>query len=362
MRICGGLQLDQTRYELATGAYESVGKLLESHPSIARLKPAIYPQGSMRLNTGVRPTVGDEFDLDFVCEFACHPNSFAHPIQALDLVEAALRESDIYRPKLKRLDRCIRIVYERKFHLDILPACHDPRDNGTCIVVPDRELKAWVPSNPKGYAQWFDQRTGQLLIKRLLARGEPVPDQEELDRKAPLKLCVQLMKRARDIRYKTRFGPKPISIVLTTLAADFYLGELSISSAMSSILTRISDAARANRPRLIVLNPTNPDEDLSERWDDQPLAYREFVSYTTEFETRWKQLLQQRGTDKIARGLQQMFGEEITATALDGQTRDIEAARARKQLAMRRGSGLITSAAAASVVPIRPNTFYGETR
>lgn len=362
MRICAALQLDETRYELAKGAYEAVGKWLESRPTIYSLRPAIYPQGSMRLNTSVKPTVGDEFDLDFVCEFACHPNSFAHPIQALDLVEQALAESDLYRPKLKRLNRCMRISYERKFHLDILPACHDPKDNGTCILVPDRELRAWVPSNPKGYAEWFDQRTGQLLIKHLLARGEPVPDQEELERKAPLKLCVQLMKRARDLRYKTRFAPKPISIVLTTLAADFYLGELSISDAMSSILMEISEAVRVNRPRLIVRNPTNPDEDLSERWDDQPAAYREFVGYTIEFQTRWKELLQQRGTDRIARSLKQMFGEEITATALDGQTQDIEAARARKQLAMRKGSGLITTAASASAVPIRSNTFYGATR
>jgi len=48
--------------------------------------------------------------------------------------------------KLKK--RCVRIVYKDEFYLDILPACRDHGNGGTCIQVPDRELGNWTPSNP----------------------------------------------------------------------------------------------------------------------------------------------------------------------------------------------------------------------
>lgn len=362
MRICAALQLDDTRYQLANQSYEAVGQWLESHPDIARLEPGIYSQGSMRLNTTVRPMQGDEYDLDLVCEFSCGPQAFRQPTHALDIVELALRDSALYRPMLSRKKRCMRLSYQHKFHLDILPACHDPRDHGTRILVPDRETKAWTPSDPKGFAAWFHAQSGHLLIKQLLARGEPLPDKEHLERKAPLKLCVQLLKRNRDVRYNGSLGPKPISIVLTTLAGQFYGGESSISAAMSRILSNIVAATRSSRPRLVVLNPTNPHEDLSERWDAEPAAYREFVNYSGELDAVWTQMLRLQGIQKLTMALKQLFGEEIATGAVEGQTREIEAARSRKQLGMHKASGIITSASAPSAVPIRANTFYGEAR
>jgi len=65
MRICAELQLDDTRYDLAESSYKAVLNLLESQPSIALLRPAIYPQGSFLLNTTVKPLGADEYDLDF---------------------------------------------------------------------------------------------------------------------------------------------------------------------------------------------------------------------------------------------------------------------------------------------------------
>lgn len=101
-RIAEELQLDKTRYSHAETSYGAVGAYLDNHQVVGRFKPTIYPQGSMRLNTTVKPMTGDEFDLDFVCEFLYGPEVFAGPTQALDLIEKALRESDRYRPMVER--------------------------------------------------------------------------------------------------------------------------------------------------------------------------------------------------------------------------------------------------------------------
>jgi hypothetical protein len=52
-------------------------------------------------------------------------------------------------------NRCIRIVYANLFYIDILPGFQESALDINRIVVPDRSLKDWTPSNPKGYAEWF---------------------------------------------------------------------------------------------------------------------------------------------------------------------------------------------------------------
>jgi hypothetical protein len=87
-----------------------------------------------------------------------------------------------------------------------------------------------------------------------------------------LQLVVQLLKRWRDIHYANSDYP-PISIVLTTLAADLYKGEQSISTALLDVLNGIVarlDAAHAQGRRLQIPNPVHPEEDFSERWDTCP--------------------------------------------------------------------------------------------
>jgi hypothetical protein len=360
MRICAELQLDDTRYDLAESSYKAVLNLLESQPSIALLRPAIYPQGSFLLNTTVKPLGADEYDLDFVCQFVCSPTLFSHPVASLDLIEKALRASDVYRPMVERMNRCIRLNYARKFHMDILPACFDNKMGGTCILIPDRKLADWTASNPKGYSKWLDGRARQVIARRMLEKAEPIPIQEPLERKLPLKLCVQLSKRWRDIRYRSNPDLAPISIVLTTLSAHIYRGEHSIACAMGSILGGISELSRASHPRLKVLNPMNQEEDFSERWDARPQAYREFVNGVTEFEAQWKALLETRGVDKVARALERLFGEELAKRVVESQTRDIEAVRSSNRLGMKTASGIITGVVGPAVIPVPRNTFYGE--
>lgn len=357
-RIGKELQLDDKRYKLADSSYEAVGKYLDNHQIVGKFRPAIYPQGSMRLNTTVKPLMGDEYDLDFVCEFLYPAEVFSYPIQALELIEKALRESDRYRSMVERKNRCIRLNYQREFFMDILPACPDKQKGGSCIVVPDRKLSIWTPSNPKGYAAWFDLQA----LRRSMAfdKAEALPAQEPIETKAVLKICVQLMKRQRDIAYKNNCDIAPISIVLTTLAASLYRGETSVARALGNILTAIDGQIRANYPgRLTVLNPQNTAEDLSERWGSDPALYREFTKFVRDFSASWTTLMGTRGIHRVSQQLETLFGEELAKVVIEKQTQDVELARSQRGLGVLKNSGIITGATSASVA-IPRNTFYGE--
>jgi SMODS domain-containing protein len=360
-RICAELQISPTRYQQAADRYEAVCQWLEADASsVGAFHPSIYPQGSMRIGTTVHPLERSEHDLDFVCEFLLHPRSFDPPSRLLNLIEARLREHKVYASILEVKNRCIRLNYANEFHLDILPACTDASSGKDCIVVPDRKLSCWKPSNPKGYADWFEQRC-ELAIKvlmaersRVLAKAEPIPDQEATREKATLKRAVQLIKRWRDVRYAKNLDLAPISMVLTTLAAQTYEGQYSVSNAISAILDRIIALVETSKPRIVVLNPANLREDLSERWHD-PAKYGAFVSGIREFQVGWTKAMMIRGIPNVASALEKIFGEPVTV-AVRKQADAIQAARQTANLRAM-PSGIISSAPAIGTA-IRSNTFH----
>ena len=361
-RICEELQLSPTRYQQAVDRYESVCRWLEAEASeVAKYRPSMYPQGSMRIGTTVMPFGRDEYDLDFVCEFNVSSSTFESPFQLLKLLVARLEQNDAYARLLEVKNRCVRLNYANEFHLDILPACPDAVNGSSCLVVPDRESRWWKPSNPKGYAGWFEQRCELVLAvmaerASVLAKAEPIPAQEATREKATLKRSVQLLKRWRDIRYQKQPELAPISMVLTTLAAQTFQGQLSVSEALTGILDGIVALIVSSQPRVHVLNPANPLEDLSERWED-PTQYRAFVSGIRELHGAWRNVLAKGGVHNAAKLLESLFGEPVkTATAK--QARQVQSSREQAGLRVT-PTGLITVAPAIGVA-MRTNTFHGK--
>jgi hypothetical protein len=359
-RICEELQLSPTRYQLAVDRYEAVCRWLEAQGSVvAQYRPSMYPQGSMRIGTTVKPSGRDEYDLDFVCEFGVPSSTFESPLQLLKLVVVRLQQNDAYARLLEIKNRCVRLNYANEFHMDILPACPDAANGRSCLLVPDRESRWWKPSNPKGYGDWFEQRCELVLAvlaeRAILAKADPVPAQEANWEKATLKRAVQLLKRWRDIRYQKQPDMAPISMVLTTLAAQTYQGQLSVSEALTDILNGIVALIASSKPRIYVLNPANPLEDLSERWDD-PEQYAAFVTGMHELHRNWANAVATAGVHNAAKRIEALFGEPVK-TAVAKQARQIQAMR--EQSALRVApAGLITAAPAIGV-PVRPNTFHG---
>jgi hypothetical protein len=127
--------------------------------------------------------------------------------------------------------------------------------------------------------------------------------------------------------------------------------------AVSGIEARI----RLSHPgRLIVLNPQNLAEDLSERWGTNPQLYAEFTKFIRELWDKWTLMFAPRGIPKLTQQLESFFGEDLAKTVIRKQTQDMEAARNRQTLGILKNSGIVTGAATGSTVAIRPHTFYGE--
>jgi hypothetical protein len=361
-RVCEEIQLSPTRHQQAVDRYMTVCEWLEAEGPVASFKPSLYPQGSMRIGTTNKPVGRDEFDLDFVCEFLVSPTMFSSPMQLLKLLESRLLQHKTYAAILELKNRCIRLNYANEFHMDILPACSDHSSGSGCLVVPDRETRWWKHSNPKGYAAWFDQCC-QLAIQvtmaeraRIIAKAEPVPEQEIAAEKAILKRVVQLLKRWRDLHYARQCEVAPISMVLTTLAASCYRGQRSTSRSLTDILAQMVAMFETAKPRIYVPNPANPKEDLSERWDDRE-HYAAFVTGIRGLHRDWTHATGLVGMQHVANALEKLFGEPVK-TALAKQANRLHDLRGQSALRVT-PAGLITAAPAISV-PMRPNTFHGK--
>ena len=357
--ICEKLQITQTQHGLAEDHYKAVNEWLFGDGPFSDLQPSIYPQGSFRLGTTVKPIGRGEYDLDFVCEMSGDPNKY-QPIQILRAFQTRLSQNEIYRGKVELKKRCVRLTYEHDFHMDILPAFSLGVGDG--IKIPDREAKEWLDSNPKGYANWFEGKTRYARLLEKAMDAEELPPLEEASSKPVLKRVVQLMKRHRDVAFSNNSGAGPISIILTTLAGLQYEGSKSIGDALSSVLQKIILGLPANGVPPHVFNPSKPTEDLSERWKSDSGLYHGFVAWIKDFQVKWETIRRQTGTD-LANGLEELFDEKssgIVRKAFTDFAQLMQKNRTDGNLRVEKTTGLLTTNIAPKTIPYKKNTFYGD--
>jgi len=309
------LQLTPDQHKLAVKHYTAIADWLGASDSpLARYEPRIYPQGSMALETTVRPLRRDEYDLDLVCQLLATGRT---ALDVFDLVYNRLYSHATYKSMIKRMNRCVRLIYAHDFHLDIIPGEPDAARGPTAIVVPDRDLKQWTPSNPLGYVAWYTDRSRESLVA-LRKKVDPVPRPTPVEHKPALTIAIQLMKRRRDVWCDAETAPR--SIVLTTLAAENYSGTDRVFTALAQIVAGIQDRVAAAHPyRITVCNPTNKDEKFCESFAG-PGCYEAFKNFINQLERDLTRIREADGLSEIEDTLGDVFGEEPVQKALRSYT------------------------------------------
>ena len=356
MLVAAKLELTPTQYTDANEKYEAVHDWLSVPESLlASAHPELYPQGSLRLLTTVKPRSYEEYDLDIVCQFRLDSNQIT-PAQLYRLVQTRLSEHPYYKSILEPKNRCLRLDYKGQFHMDILPACPDSSLGGTAILVPDRKEAGWKASDPQGYAAWFDSMTMWTTVENAM---EPLPLPVAAPKKSPLQRAVQLIKRRRDQGIEDP-DIAPASIVLTTLAAEAYNSAASPAAAVSGYLHYVTRliASSDSRP-FQVFNPTNPKELLSERWESVSGAYDAFRQETCTFEALWQRLLHAQGLPQITPLMKELFGENVATAAVDDYSKALARSRQDGTIGTKTGSSALALGTGSLIKKSPPNTFHG---
>lgn len=329
-----------SQYREAKKRYDAVAAWLDEEDSeLVSYKPTIYPQGSFALGTAVRPLGGDEYDVDAVCLLQISPSQVTQK-QLKDLVGDRLkhplsRYKNMIDPK-EGGRRCWTIHYAEssKFHLDVVPAVPDNYDwllslgvlqewAKSAICITDRKtwnvISEWPRSNPKGYAAWFKSRMQIRLDEEKLAHAREIRAEvekiEDFDVRTPLQQLVQILKRHRDIRYNGD-EDKPISIIITTLAAWAYRNEADIGEALLNVVPRMRKCIEQRNGVFWVPNPVNPQENFADKWAEKPQKVQLFFEWLNDLEREYQYLLTDEGFEKIGNYLNGAFGQRDSEAAI----------------------------------------------
>jgi hypothetical protein len=372
------LAISERRYDQACRSYGSLGDWLHREESSVRdYDPQIYVQGSFRLGTAIRPLNDDEeYDVDSVCVLRALGTGSLTQSQLKTLVgdeiKAYRRAQKMVKPVTEGR-RCWVLSYadEAQFHMDIVPAVPnaqrqrlllearglDQTWSGTALVITDIRSPAfqilsddWQRSNPKGYAEWFRLRMGEVFQRRRRALAESVnasvEDIPDYRVRTPLQSAVMILKRHRDGMFQDRYEERPISIIITTLAAHAYQGEEKIADALYAILSRMDQFIETDGQRRIIPNPSDPFENFADKWPQHPERQRAFFEWLAQARSDFGALANQVERRRLVESVQPRMGAV--------------AGRAAARLAPPPGSMLraaaSASAGAAAAAPAFPNT------
>ncbi len=360
------LDISPHLYQLAVDKYEEVGTWLAEHGTPDW---RIYPQGSFRLGTVVRPnTPTGEYDIDLVCWL---------PIATESITQAELKERvgrmlhAFVRFKQRQghgdgpascepTRRCWTLNYpDDGFHLDVLPTIPDLDLPPTGILLTDKLLRLWQHSNPIGYATWFQTRSE--LDRHLVEakRHAHVADVPEWQVRSTLQRLVQILKWHAMLYFADDTDNRPPSILITTLAARAYAGERDLFTATRNVLDGMDAHIENRHGRWWVPNPAHADENFADKWNEYPERRKAFIRWHSDLAATLDALvqLQHKGLQAVAARMSESFTP-------DAVNRSFQRMAERRRVdtttgALRMGvGGLLTTTAAGPRVP--QHTFHGQ--
>lgn len=351
------LELPDTAYDKARKRYEDLGEWFDRDESaVSGNNPHIFPQGSFRLGTAIRPLdESEKYDLDLACKLRDGISKGSHTQETIKKLIGteleAYRKTRGITSELEAKHRCWRLEYQDdlSFHMDIVPCIpadekrrkiilESIRNTGldefvagsasqtTVSITDDRHegykhiCDDWNISNPEGYAKWFEYRMNPQQTRILLEKAQ-VDDVPLFKKKTPLQRVIQILKRHRDNWSKGNPDSKPISIIITTLAARAYNGETDIVAALGNVLEKMGGLVSPTRPR--VPNPVDPEEDFADRWYRQDCLHlrleKNFNAWLLQARTDFQHLTSTTDTEFLCEHIEEKFSLRVNQSELKKQ-------------------------------------------
>lgn len=372
--VCESLELTPTQFALAKQRYEGVGACLVKSDEPVLRAIVIYLQGSTALRTTVMPIGVNEHDIDLVAHVA-ELDVQLSPAALKKAIGDCLRANGNYADLLEEMPRCWRLNYANEFHMDITPSIPNPDCRFGGELVPDKTLKEWKASNPKGYKLLFEERAKLIPIIRLRkhivadsahASIEPYPEAGGF--KGILRRTVQIAKRHRDIMFVDDMDIAPLSVIITTLSSRGYEwcvknreydNELAL---LFDVVQHMPDTIEMRRvdgiDQWFIWNETTEGENFAEKWNHRPERAEAFFTWHRRLCADLVELEAVKGLDRLGETLKSLFGSRPATAAIDTLTERVSSARRSGSLRVAPGVGLSAGALAGST-SVRANTFFG---
>lgn len=314
------LDISPSKYKQAIERFSSMKLHLEqgNYPGANQISE-VYLQGSFKLGTEIRPfknSKNADYDIDLVCNLG-HSKQAVLASTVKNQVGNRIKENGTYSPMLDdEGKRCWTLNYAENdgvgFHMDILPSVAEnslmaqPQSIAATNKLQENSY-SWTTSNPKGFAEWFYEKNGaafelekynqkQRIFDNQRQLYNSINDVPNIHVKTTLQRAIQLLKRHRDVRFSQSDIEtfKPISMIITVLAAKSYNNEATIYETLRNLISALNQHShqlsnsfvfndyyarntytlitRNSDGKWFIPNPTNPGENFADRWHEDSNA------------------------------------------------------------------------------------------
>lgn len=284
------VDLNQTRLDLLDSRVSSIVNVLENDTELGDRVREHIPQGSWAHRTIIKPLNNHEFDADILLRLDEVPEWTEQ--QYLDEVWGALRRSATDRDKLKKKNRCVRVVYAGDCHVDVVPHVH--LADGRQVIV-NYEEATFEETNPEGFTGWMKER--DTLAHRNLRK------------------VLRLLKYLRD--YKQMFSVP--SVILTLLVAERVTAwdaderYKDVPTALKNLLADLDTWLQMYPTMPLLEDPSCPGTSFNHRWDQ--FQYENFRAKITMYSGWVTEAYDEPDKQESITAWQRVFGDAFKAPA-----------------------------------------------
>lgn len=272
------LDLTESEFNTITNSYRAVGEYLAKDKILSQYNVEVFPQGSMRLGTVVKPLKKDDYDIDLVCEFTAKTANLM-PNEVKHLVGDSLKASQYESQLQEEHGRCWTLDYQASppYHIDILPGVEINKGRVKATIRNKKGVYEWLYTNPKGFADWF----AGIYHKRIVFdETRNVEEVKRYENKTPLQRAVQLIKRHRDVCFRNHPDDGPASIIITALTGLSYGGETSIEEILRKNPLAWASYIKKVNGKYCIQIPGLPDDNYADKWNgEDPKAADSFFEW-----------------------------------------------------------------------------------
>jgi hypothetical protein len=289
------VNLNQSRLDDLDERVPRITAALEADKNIGSDILDSIPQGSWAHRTIIRPKPAHEFDADFLIQIAERREWKDDPRKYANAIWDALCDSSIYKDKVARKDRCVRVTYANDCHVDVVPyVVLDDRE-----VIINRVTNEFEDTNPVAFTEWLQGKD----------------DVTESD----LRRVIRLLKYLRD--HRGSFTIK--SVLLTalvggvvedwkaTLDADYYK---DVPTTLLHVVEDLDTWLQARPTKPSITDPGCPSTTFDHRWTQT--QYQAFRTRIHELAPQIRTAYDTAGVNDSLQAWQDVFGDSFKTPAV----------------------------------------------
>lgn len=383
------IELPPSQHALMVQRKAAIERHLEREGSLlSGLIRLFYQQGSVAIGATIKgKTRSEGFDIDIIVELMV---SGLTPMQILDLLYVAMRgePGSRYYDCTERQTRCVTVYYSDAMHIDLSPSIlidewdprrsyifhskpEEPRSNDYAVLTNSYAFAAYYNERcpvDQSFAEEYGRRvraSDQQLAFMADAESLPVPEHSTVvGGKSAVTVALQLIKRNRILKWRSRNRRMPSSVMLSCLALEVAQPGRSIGENLLIISTHILgrlQRAKAAGKLIHVENPCCSGDCFTDRWPEN-FAAQDLLIADMQLLLRQMAVLfdESRSFGERAKVLEEMFGESVAQQVIREYEHEIGSVIRSGNHLLGSAGGIVSAPSLRAARPAtKPNTFYG---